>query len=148
MSKGEPEGEQPLDKFLDNFYEYQSETANSNLPVKCTERRGSWIISGELTPEYEFLDLPKFVQDLLLACNFEAEDRAFFPKADTREFIEATKKAIIGVIVPDTEYNTETVQHFIADYPKLPVYVYRDPIEKMPEDVKLPKQLYRLPIDG
>ena len=71
-----------------------------------------------------------------MSCNFEAEDRAYFPKSKTSEFVPATRKAIVGIIVPDSEYYSEAVTKVTEKYPDLPVYAYRDPVNKLPKGEK------------
>lgn len=137
-SKGD---DSPLDDFLDVFYEL-----SDNPPPGFTfdEQQGEWTIQGELTSDYSFNDLPPMLQRMLTSTGFEAEERAFFPNAQTKEYIDATKKAIIGLVVPDTEYNSEEVQSLAQKY-SYPVYVYRDPKQPLPEGESVPKEAYRQP---
>lgn len=139
----EGEEETPLDQFLDMFYSLQEQ---KNIPLTFKEQRGSWTIHGELSKDYNFFSLPRLLQKLLVSCNFEAEDRAYFPKSKTSEFVPATRKAIVGIIVPDSEYYSEAVTKVTEKYPDLPVYAYRDPVNKLPKgENAVPRAAYRVP---
>lgn len=139
-SKGEDPT--PLDKFLDVFYELADDP---NCPLTLKEYAGEWTISATLTPEYSFKDLPKLIQNMLTTVAFESEDRAYFPEFKPEQFVEDTKDAIIGVIVPDTEYYTKPIEAIRQKYP-YPMYAYRDPLRKLSDtDERPPKEAYQYP---
>lgn len=154
----------PLDQFLDVFYQMAD---NPPPGFSCNEQVGEWTIGGELTPEYSFEKLPRLIQKMLTSTAFEAEDRAFFPNTGKKSFVdetdeefaerkeaypeatkkEGTKKAIIGLIWPDTEYWSYEAEKIRREFPQYRMYVYRDPNSELdPNSKPVPKEAYRQPV--
>lgn len=139
----EKPGEAPLDRFLDAFYEMADDP---NCPLTCEEEAGMWEIKGRLTKDYPFRKLPDAIQNMLISVGYESEDRMLFPNAKPETIIEGTKKAIIGILVPDTKYWNWQVEEFREAFPEYPVYAYRDPkVGKSHTGRKVPPEAYRLP---
>ena len=139
----EAKGDEPIEKFLDAFYEMDGDP---KCPFELTEERGMWTIHGMFTDEYPFRALPDTIQNMLISVGYESEDRMLLPDAKPKQIIEETKKAIIGIIVPDTRYWSAPVEDFRAAYPEYPVYAYRDPkMKKLAGSRPVPAEAYRLP---
>lgn len=130
---------EPLDYFLDAFYKLMDE----NAPFTFKDDLAEWEISGTLTEEFSFKKLPSYIQKMMTAVGFEAEERALFPNAGTKTNIPETTKAIIGVVVPDTEYQSDDVDALKSAYPGMKIYAYRDPNGG---ESQAPKEAYRQPI--
>lgn len=158
------EDDTPLDQFLDVFYQMSE---NPPPGFSFDEQKNEWTIGGDLTPEYPFEKLPRIIQKMLTSTGFESEDRAFFPNTGRKSFVdetdeefakrkeahpeatkkEGTKKAIIGLIWPDTEYWSPEAEKIRQAFPQYPMYVYRDPKAELDPDAKpVPKEAYRQPI--
>lgn len=154
----------PIDEFLDVFYKMAD---NPPPGFTCDEKVNEWTIGGELTPEYPFRKLPRLIQKMLTSTAFEAEDRAFFTNTKNKSFVdeteeefakrkeahpeatrkEGTKKAIIGLIWPDTEYWSQDAEKIRQEFPQYKMYAYRDPKAELDPDAKpVPKEAYKQPI--
>ena len=139
----EADGEAPLDRFLDAFYKMEGDP---KCPLELREEAGMWTIHGTFTDEYPFRALPDTIQNMLVSVGYESEDRMLFPDAKPRQIIEATKEAIIGIIVPDTRYWSVPVEEFREAFPEYPVYAYRDPkMKRLPGTQPVPAEAYKLP---
>lgn len=148
-SKGnEPEGETPYDKLVDAMQELKN---TPNCPIKVSQDGNEWTFEGNLSKEYSFRDLPKYLQKLLGKADFQSEDRAFFPGKKVHEYVPETKKAIIGVIVPDNQYQMPHCKEFREKHPDVKMYVYHNPVPDYAKswyetDEPVPKEAYRKPI--
>ena len=139
----EAEGDAPIERFLDAFYEMDGDP---KCPLELKEEAGMWTIHGTFTDEYPFRALPDAIQNMLVSVGYESEDRLLFPDARPKTIIEGTKKAIVGILVPDTQYWGPRVEEFREAFPEYPIYAYRDPkIGKSSIGRKVPPEAYRLP---
>ena len=144
----EPEGETPYDQFVNAMQELKN---TPNCPIKVSQDGNEWTFKGKLSKEYSFKDLPAYLQKLLGKADFQAEDRAFFPGKKAREYVPETKKAIIGVIVPDNQYQMPHCKEFREKHPNLKMYVYHNPVPDYAKswyktDEPVPKEAYQQPI--
>lgn len=144
----EPDGETPYDKLVDAMQELEH---TPNCPIVVKQNGNEWTFEGYLSKEYSFKDLPAYLQKLLGKADFQAEDRAFFPGKKTHEYVPETKKAIIGVIVPDNQYSRPHCKEFREKHPDLKMYVYHHPVPDYAkawyaDNEPVPKEAYRQPI--
>lgn len=109
-----------------------------------------WHIRGRLPEGVTFKQLPLSIQKMLnsfgIDISFESEDRLLVTGAKPKEYIPETRKAIIGIIVPRTEYYSDDVDAFRQRHPDIPVYAYKANNEEAPVTNKIPKEAYRNPI--
>lgn len=149
VSSNSTSGDAPLNKFIKAFKDLQTDISRSAdsdnpIPIKAIGGGGTWLISGELTSNYSFKDLPVTIQNMLRSAGFESEDRLLLPGKGEEEYIPATKKAIIGIIVPDASYWNPRIKEVRDNYPDIPMYVYRRDNAPSP-DKPVPRSAYRLP---
>ena len=109
-----------------------------------------WYIHGKLPEGATFKQLPLSIQKMLSAFGLdisnESEDRLLITGAKPKEYIPETRKAIIGIIVPRTEYYSDDVDAFRQRHPDIPVYAYKANNEEAPITKQIPKEAYRNPI--
>ena len=150
-SGDEPDGETPFEKFMDGYLELENyierweDAYQAECPVQIGSNQYGYEVYGELSPKFPFSKLPRTIQNLLSACGFESEDRALFPDRSAKEFVDGTKKAIVGILVPDNEYWSDSVNKFRTMYPNMPVYAYRRYSKKDLPAKPIPKSAYKLP---
>ena len=99
-----------------------------------------------------FKDMPPFIQALASKSTlYESEDRLLLPGYKPKVCIPETKKAIIGVILPRSEYYSERGQELMDRYPNLKFYAYDNPADRFgpnkgKPDKPIPKEAYQNPI--
>ena len=120
-----------------------------NIKISGNEQEG-WRVYGKLPEGTSFQKLPITIQKImnkLGMLEYESEDRILLPNAKPGEYIPATKKAIIGIIVPRSQYSSKEVQDFRQKHPDVPVHVYADKNEKSSDSYKsIPRSAYQNPI--
>lgn len=135
------------DEFIDFFYDITDRDGR----FSGDEERGEYALTFNLA-EVDQKDLPGVIHRMLRVSGNEAEQRLHFPKAKERGAIDI-RKAILGVLVPDTKYYSESAEKFREKYPNIKMYVYRDPdvpsssptYQKLKKEHPDLKSLYRLP---
>lgn len=107
-------------------------------------------VRGYLPPDIPYTRLPMTVQRMLNAYGFgdayEAEDRLLVTNAEPGDYIPESRKAIIGIIVPRTEYYSKDVNAFKKKHPNIPVHVYKEIDEYDPPKEEIPNEAYHNPI--
>lgn len=120
-----------------------------NLHVRDLPNSG-FRVRGYLPPDTPYNKLPISVQKLLNAYGFdityEAEDRLLVTNVKPGEYIPGTREAVIGIIVPRTEYYSDAVNAFRKKHPNLPVYAYKAIDEYEPPKEEIPKEAYQNPM--
>lgn len=98
-----------------------------------------------------YRDLPPTLQTILSLSKWnETEDRLWvnprFVQGTPGHYkpIPETRRAVIGIIVPDTTYFNPEVEQFRKDHPNLPVYAYTDNNKKKAPGV--PPEAYKSPV--
>ena len=96
-------------------------------------------------------ELPITMQKILskvgLGSDFESEERLLVTGAKPGDYLPATKKAIIGIIVPRSQYYSKEIDEFREKHPGIPIYVYAEKEESPDSKVKaIPKEAYRNPV--
>lgn len=121
-----------------------------NIKIRGNEQEG-WRVYGKLPEGTSFQKLPITMQKILSKLGmleYESEDRILLPNAKPGEYVPATKKAIIGIVVPRSQYSSKEVEAFKQKHPEIPVYVYADKYEESNEAYKsIPRSTYQNPID-
>lgn len=139
---------------LMQFLKFYNKAKVEDKRFKCFEEDGTFQVTftvgkgkGEVPPK----DLPPILQMMLRTSGYESEERIF-----SDEPVDISK-ALMGVLIPDTQYFTDEGEDFRKRHSNVKMYVYRDPYmststpeykkfkEAMQADPGL-KQLYRLPI--
>ena len=96
-------------------------------------------------------DIPSIFYRISTARPNESEER-YYPTQ--KKDVMNIKKALLGVLIPDTEYFSEEREDFSSTFPDVDVYIYRDPDADMWDTERLKKmlrlnpevkQLYRYP---
>lgn len=91
--------------------------------------------------------LQKILQKVSLTYDFESEDRLLITGAKPGDYLPATKKAIIGIIVPRSQYYSKDVDEFRGKHPDIPIYVYAEKEESPDSKVNaIPKEAYKNPV--
>lgn len=151
------EGTEPvyLEDKGDTSYQAIAETLEQlqeiapNLKIRGNAQEG-WEIYGTLPEGTSFQKLPITMQKIISKLGtpvYESEDRILLPNAKPGEYVPATKKAIIGIIVPRSQYSSKEVEAFKQRHPDIPVHVYADKYEKSNEAYKsIPRSAYQNPI--
>ena len=109
-----------------------------------------WRLWGYFS-EKTFTNLPVTMQKILnrtgLSQIFESEDRLLVKDAKPGDYLPATKKAIVGIVVPRAQYYSKEVDAFRSKYPDIPVYVYAEKYEESnPSDKPIPREAYKNPV--
>lgn len=106
-------------------------------------------VVGTLPEGISFKDLPIVLQNYISRSGDNASEDRLFPKnANPGDYLEKTKNAIIGVVVPRDEYYSEEAEEFRDAHPNMPMYAYARSDERSwnrPEK-PLPKEAYRNPV--
>lgn len=109
-----------------------------------------WQLSGYFDKKSS-TDLPITLQKILNKLSvdryFESEDRLLITGAKPGEYLPDTKKAIIGIIVPRSQYHSKDVDEFREKHPDIPIYVYAEKDEDPDfKDGTIPREAYKNPI--
>lgn len=109
-----------------------------------------WQLSGYFS-QTSSTELPVTMQKILkkvgLNHDFESEDRLLVKGVKPGDYLPATKKAIIGIIVPRSQYYSKDVDEFRKEHSNISIYTY---VEKEEDaDFKggsIPREAYRNPV--
>jgi len=109
-----------------------------------------WQLSGYFSQKSS-TELPITMQKILskvgLDHDFESEDRLLVTGTKPGDYLPATKKAIIGIIVPRSQYYSKEVDEFREKHPGISIYAYVEKEESSDsESAAIPKEAYKNPV--
>lgn len=109
-----------------------------------------WQLSGYFSQKSS-TELPVTMQKILskvgLGHDFESEDRLLVKGAKPGDYLPATKKAIVGIIVPRSQYYSKEVDEFQKKHPGISIYAYAEKEESSDFANKtIPREAYRNPV--
>lgn len=109
-----------------------------------------WQLSGYFSQKSS-IELPITMQKILkkvgLHHDFESEDRLLVKETKPGDYLPATKKAIIGIIVPRSQYYSGAVNEFREKHPDIPIYTYAEKEEGSNfKGEAIPREAYRNPV--
>lgn len=111
--------ESMMDDFLDLFYDTEDD-----YRYQHEEDVGHYHLSftiGEEPGEIPLKKIPPVLFNMMKVSGFESEDRIYSDEP------VSIKNALVGVLVPDSEYFSEDAEEFRQSHPNFPMYIYRDP---------------------
>lgn len=142
----DPDGSvyQELKQDLENLAKQTDKLHIRDLP------NSGFRVWGRFPTDISYTELPMTVQRMLsaqgLGNSYESEDRLLVTNVKPGEYIPETREAVIGIIVPRTEYYSDAVNAFKKKHPNIPVYAYKAIDEYEPPKGEIPKEAYRNPI--